>query len=70
MEKIIAKASPAGFKKLFKTFFRPNLLYLCKDNVANFVIQRVIKHMTEEKYFKEIVQVIEPEFENMLCKLY
>lgn len=66
MEKIIQFADKSTFRHMYKDHFLPRFLYLCKDNIANFVMQRVIQHLHTEKQFNQVLEILAPEIENLI----
>ncbi|KAH6572523.1 hypothetical protein BASA50_005081 [Batrachochytrium salamandrivorans] len=65
-EKLISKASPKLFKKLYTEHIRPRFLILCNHHFANFVIQRVMDKMHTEVQFEDALDIIEPHISRML----
>jgi nucleolar protein 9 len=70
IEKVVEFASDEDFQSFYTNEVEPRFLYLCKDNVANFVVQRVIQKIQGEQQVKSIVRLAAPEFEKLICIIF
>ncbi|KAI8906891.1 armadillo-type protein [Gorgonomyces haynaldii] len=67
VEKMIQHSDPSILKDFFETYFKEQFLYLCKDMVANFVVQRVIQKCPDESVYEEMLSYLPlAEFKELL----
>lgn len=69
LEKIIAGSPEPIFNEIFVKHFQPKFLYLCKDSVANFVVQTLLKNLWTAKQLTLVLDALESELENLICSI-
>ena len=66
MEKIIASASESQLRSIFKDYIKDDLIELCKDDKANYVVQHFIHNVKSEKHFKSVIKILNDSISNFL----
>ena len=58
MERIINHASVDQLRIIYKDYLKENLLDLCRDDKANFVVQSYIQNIQSEKHYKKVLKAL------------